>query len=344
MKQKIDLPKVIFGTSGLGNLYEALSDSTKYHIVKQSVEHSASPVVFDSAGKYGAGLALQSLGEQLKLLGVHKDNVLISNKLGWLRTKLTTAEPTFEPGVWKNLKHDAVQSISYEGILKCYEQGNDLLKGYNTSLVSVHDPDEYLAAAIDEDDKARRYEDILAAYQALADLKSSGHVKAIGVGAKNWKVIQRLAADVELDWIMIANSMTLHSHPAGLIEFMQKMQVKGTAIINSAVFNAGFLTGGDFYNYRRVTPETHEGKALFAWRNQFNMICNQFNIKPVAACVLFGLSAPGVISIALNTTNPDRVKQNIALAEAEIPADFWIELSEKGLIDADYLPLLLNKI
>ena len=42
---------------------------------------------------------------------------IISNKLGWIRTKLTAAEPTFEKGIWKGLKFDAVQSIGYERIL-----------------------------------------------------------------------------------------------------------------------------------------------------------------------------------------------------------------------------------
>ena len=42
-----------------------------------------------------------------------------------------------------DLKHDAVQDISYQGILDCYEQGNTLLGKYQARLVSVHDPDEY---------------------------------------------------------------------------------------------------------------------------------------------------------------------------------------------------------
>ncbi len=237
MPTKIDLPKVIFGTSGLGNLYQALDDNVKCAIIKESVDHSARPAVFDSAGKYGAGLALQSLGRFLKELNIRRQDVLISNKLGWLRTELTTDEPTFEPGIWKNLEHDAIQSISYDGILKCYEQGNELLDGYNANLVSVHDPDEYLGAAADDEDRDKRYADILNAYRALAGLKSRGEVKAIGVGAKDWKTIQQITADVDLDWIMIANSMTIHSHPPDLIDFMREMETKGIAIINSAVFN-----------------------------------------------------------------------------------------------------------
>src|SRR5437762_14314190 len=127
----IDLPKVIFGTGSMGNLYVATDMATKNAIVKECVQHSAKPSVFDTAGKYGAGLALESLGQCLKQLQVKPQDVLISNKLGWYRTELTTPEPTFEPGVWKNIQYDAEQRISYEGILQCFEQGNELLNGYN---------------------------------------------------------------------------------------------------------------------------------------------------------------------------------------------------------------------
>ena len=37
---------------------------------------------------------------------------MISDKLGWVRTALQTAKPTLEPGVWKDLKYDAVQKTT----------------------------------------------------------------------------------------------------------------------------------------------------------------------------------------------------------------------------------------
>jgi D-threo-aldose 1-dehydrogenase len=332
--EEICLPKVIFGTSGLGNLYVALPDEAKCGIVAESVRCSPKPAVFDSAGKYGAGLALESLGRSLTQLNIKPSDVLISNKLGWLRTPLTTAEPTFEPGVWRDLKYDAVQHISYEGILKCYEQGNELLGGYRAELVSVHDPDEYLNAAKDGREQAQRYQDILAAYQALNELKRDGEVKGIGVGSKDWRIIKKIALDVKLDWVMIANSMTIHSHPHELVEFMQELEKQGTLIINSAVFNGGFLTGSNYYNYQLKDPIEH--KSLYHWRELFYQLCTDHKIKPANACFAFGLNAPGVKSIALNTTNADRVAQNIALASLKIPAGFWKRMKEYGLIEESY--------
>lgn len=332
----ICLPPVVFGTSALGNLFEALDQSVKLQIVKEMITHSNGKVFFDSAGKYGAGLALESLGKCLEALGVNPDEVLISNKLGWLRTKLETEEPTFEPGVWKGLEHDAVQRISYDGIMECYEQGNELLNGYHAQLVSVHDPDEYLANATSEEEEAKLYQDILDAYRALSDLKKQGKVMGIGVGAKSWKIIQRITKDVSLDWVMIANSMTIKNHPPDLVAFMQELESKGVLIINSAVFHAGFLIGGKYFDYRLIQPDTEANKEIFKWREAFFSICKDFKVTPAQACTNFGLRAPGVVSIALNTTNPKRVKENAAMATVVIPSGFWDAMKSKGLIRADY--------
>lgn len=332
----LKIPPVIFGTSGLGNLFVALDDAVKCEIVKEVFAHSKGSVVFDSAGKYGAGLALESLGKCLQQLQISREDVIISNKLAWVRTPLKTPEPTFEVGVWKDLKYDAVQNISYDGIIECFDQGNDLLGGHIPQLVSVHDPDEYLATAKDEAEEGKLYEDILEAYRALADLKSMGKVKAIGVGAKNWKSIEKISHDVNLDWAMVANSMTIKSHPKDLLQFLETLKQKGVQIINSAVFHSGFLIGGDYYDYKLMNPELEENKALFTWRSDFFQLCKKFNIKPAEACVQFALSAPGVVSIALSTTNPERVKENIDMAYVEIPKEFWAQMKTKGLMSKDY--------
>jgi D-threo-aldose 1-dehydrogenase len=262
--------------------------------------------------------------------------VIISNKLGWLRSKLITDEPTFEPGVWKNLKHDAVQKISYEGIMECFEQGNEFLNGYHAQMVSVHDPDEYLATAENAQQSEALYEDILQAYEALYDLKRHGKVQSVGVGAKDWKVIERIAKDVELDWIMIANSMTIKRHPQALLDFIADMDRQGVYIINSAVFHSGFLVGGNYFDYRLVEKSNLQNDTLFQWREDFFKICNEFNVSPAQACVQFALKVPGVKSIALNTTDADRVQSNLAMIHSNIPMHFWRELRNRNLTEVDF--------
>ena len=332
----VKIPPIIFGTSALGNLYTALPDETKLEIVRNTFEYVPTPVVFDSAGKYGAGLALEKLGKCLDKLNITPENVVISNKLGWKRTPLLTPEPTFEQGVWMDLKNDAVQDISYEGIMHCYEQGNQLLGKYSPQLASVHDPDEYLSAATSSKDRDLRFAQIVDGYKALKDLKQKGLVKAIGVGAKNWKVIEEVSKEVELDWVMFANSMTIMNHPQDLLNFMKSLDDKHVSIINSAVFHAGFLIGGQYYDYRLIQPDTDENKAIFKWREDFFALCAKFNISPAVACISFATTAPGVVSIALNTSNPKRIKDNVEYVTTQVPAEFWHEMKQNSLISNEY--------
>lgn len=333
----VKIPPIIFGTSALGNLYTALSDETKLEIVEQSFKYVPAPVVFDSAGKYGAGLALEKLGECLEKLHISPSDVIISNKLGWKRTPLMGAEPTFEKGVWMDLKNDAAQDISYEGILHCYEQGNQLLgKGYSTQLASVHDPDEYLNGAQSSKEREKRFAEIVDAYKALAELKKNGSVKAIGVGSKSWRVIEEIAKEVSLDWVMFANSMTIMHHPQELLDFMSSLHRQKISIVNSAVFHAGFLIGGKFFDYRLIQPDTEENSRIFKWREDFFALCDKHQISPAVACVSFATTAPGVVSIALNTSNPKHIKGNVESVTTTVPPEFWEDMKKKNLIANDY--------
>ena len=212
-----------------GNLYHAVSHEDKLAVVRKIVESlPAGGVMFDSAGKYGAGLALEELGQCLKEIGVDPSAVIISNKLAWKRAPLLTDEPTFEPGAWVGLKNDATQDISYQGILDCYEEGNALLGEFNARVVSVHDPDEYLAAAVDDADLEKRRSDVLGAYRALQELKEAGEVDSIGVGAKDITAIDWISDHVALDWAMFACSITVKSHNVTARNLLKSWQTRGS--------------------------------------------------------------------------------------------------------------------
>ncbi len=336
-KTGLEAPQVVYGTSYLGNLYKALPYEEKLALMKKWFECTEKPVLIDSAGKYGAGLALEIIGKGLADLDISPEDIIISNKLGWYRVPLTTDEPTFEPGAWEELENDCIQTFGYEEIIKCFEQGNELLGGtYKSEVVSIHDPDEYLLASSDAADRKVRLQEISESYKALFDLKSQGKVKAVGIGSKDWKVIRELYESVKFDWVMFANSFTVYNHPKELLQFMDLLDSNGVGIINSAVFHGGFLTGGDKFDYQDVDPNSDKGKRLFGWRTKFNKLCEQYDVLPGDACLHFGLSHPAIVSIALNTSKPEKMNRNVEIIQREIPDTFWNSLKEEGLIESGY--------
>lgn len=333
----LTVPQVIYGTSYLGNLYTALLPAEKLALMEKWFECTEKPVVIDTAGKYGAGLALEVIGEGLAKLEIDPEDVVISNKLGWYRVPLTSDEPTFEPGAWVDLQNDCIQTFGYEAILKCFNQGNELLGAtYRSEVVSIHDPDEYLLTARDQEDRDQRLLEILESYRALFDLKKDGKVKAVGIGSKDWTIIRELYEHVPFDWVMIANSFTIFSHPEEILDFMDRLDANGVGIINSAVFHGGFLTGGDKFDYQDVNPDSAKGQKLFAWRDSFNSLCSSYSVKPGDACLHFGISHPAIVSIALNTSKPEKMNRNVEILHKEIPGDFWQAMKEGGLIDSGY--------
>ncbi len=336
-KTGLRVPQIVYGTSYLGNLYRVLPYADKLALMRKWFECTGKPVVIDSAGKYGAGLALEVIGRGMADLHVAPEDILISNKLGWYRVPLKTPEPTFEPGAWAGLENDAVQTFSYEGIVKCYEQGNKLLGGaYQAGLVSIHDPDEYLLAAMDVGSRSTRLENILESYRALFDLKEKGEVKAVGIGSKDWQVIQELYRHVPFDWVMLANSFTIFHHPPELLEFIDRLDRDGVGIINSAVFHGGFLTGGSLFDYREIPPDSEKGRIIYPWRSTFREICARHEVVPGDACMHFSLSHPAIVSLALNTSKPDKMIRNVEILQRKIPGDFWADMKEARLIDPDY--------
>ncbi|TWT40650.1 aldo/keto reductase [Botrimarina hoheduenensis] len=329
------LPLVVYGSSALGNLFRALPDEHKIDIVRAWLSTGDQPAVIDSAGKYGAGMALEVLGTCLRRLDAPADSVRIGVKLGWRRVPLTTDEPTFESGAWVGLTHDAEQCISASGIRACYEQSLELLgEPYRPGMVSVHDPDEYLDAASDKADREKRLSDVLEAYQELAKIRETTPGGTIGVGTKDWRVAQQLDTEVALDWVMLANCVTAYTHEPAALEFIAGLAERGVPVINSGVFNAGFLVGGDYFDYR--LPSATEDAALFRWREAFFALCERHDVAPSHACIRFGLSPPGVVSVALNTTNPDRVAENLRFASTALPRSFWDDARAAELISDDY--------
>jgi D-threo-aldose 1-dehydrogenase len=335
LNSQIKESSILFGTSSLGNLYQTLPYEKKKELIRETLTHAGQRPIFDTAGKYGAGLALETLGQILRDLDISPDMVSISNKLAWKQTELITPEPTFEPGVWKNLKNDAACDISYDGIMECFQQGADLLgKPYGFDLLSVHDPDEYLGSATNEKERDQRFGDILEGYRALEKLKKDGVTQSIGIGSKDWRIIASVVEEVDLDWVMLACSLTPYIHDLELVEFIETLRRRDVLVVNSAVFNGGFLVGGNHFDYRSVSPD--EDPELFSWRTTFLGLCKNHDVNPAVACIQFGMQLPGVVATALNTTDPSKVKRNVDAVKAQVPADFWDALRNSELVNSDY--------
>ena len=170
------------------------------------------------------------------------------------------------------------------------------------------------------------------AYKALFELKEKGEVKAVGIGAKDWLTIKELYSYVKFDWVMFANKLTIYHHPKEIIDFIESIHNDGVGIINSAIFNAGFLTGGEFFDYRKIDPDSADDQKLLVWRDAFFKICEKYAVLPGDACLKFAMAMPQVNAVALNPSKPSRIRRNVDVLAVDLPNGFWDALKAEKII------------
>ena len=188
-----------------------------------------------------------------------------------------------------------------------------MLGEYQPQLISVHDPDEYLDFAADADDRNERVDNMRGAYRALAELRNAGKAAGVGVGSKDWQVIRELDQHCELDWVMIANSFTIMDHHPELVEFIDALTNRDIAMINSAVFHGG-LFGGKLSTTRPIDPTDPEDADRLKWRERFQAVSERHGQQPFDAAVAFAISHPGIASVAMSTSRPDRIAEMVHAA------------------------------
>jgi D-threo-aldose 1-dehydrogenase len=207
-------------------------------------------------------------------------------------------------------------SLDSTSVMDEWEQSCRLLGSeYRPKLVSIFDADD-------------------CAWRAVSELKAAGIVRGAGIITTGSRARSSLAPPV--DWVVVAGGYTLMRHPPEILTVMAEFAERQIPVVVAGVFDGGFLVGGIRLDGRVLDANDPANRSLFAWRTAFAALCHAHGITPAHACIQFALSAPGVVAVALNSSHPDRVVQNVDAVVQEVPASFWSSLKEEGLLEPDY--------
>jgi D-threo-aldose 1-dehydrogenase len=166
-------------------------------------------------------------------------------------------------------------------------------------------------------------------YRALQELKSSGAIKAFGLGVNEVPACLEMMADIDIDVILMAGRYSLLDRSA-VEELLPLCEKRGTSITAGGVFNSGILaTGavpGSHFDY---TPATEEilGKV-----RAMEAVAAQA-AKPLAEFALqFPLNHPAVASVIIGTARPESLNRNMALTQNELPASAFAPFEPHTLV------------
>ncbi|WP_120633646.1 aldo/keto reductase [Ruegeria sp. EL01] len=315
---KLRLPVLGFGGAPLGGLLRANENAAAIEMIdatKASGYH-----YYDTAPFYGFGRSERLVGDCLR----GRDYVL-STKVGRL---LKPGHPENPSALgWPDpLPFTPVFDYSYDAIMRSYEDSLQRLGLDRIDMLFVHDIGEMThGAAANAAHVAALRED---GYRALEQLRSSGAVKAIGLGVNEIAMCREALTFGEWDVFLLAGRYTLLEQFA-LDDLLPECEERNTSIIIGGPYNSGALVGGDTWNYVAIPKEVADKVKRL-------LDCAKAHDVPLPAAALqFPLAHRAVVSVIPGLRDMDELRQTMIWVSTDIQPQFWQDLIQAGLIHAD---------
>ena len=316
------------GCASLGNLYHAIGDDEARATVDAAWD--AGMRYFDTAPYYGLGLSERRLGDALR--DRPRSQYRLSTKVGRL------LDPDIRPDLAPE-RHGFVTSMpfkvrydySYDGIMRSWEASLQRLGLARVDILLVHDIGTVTHGA----DNARHFADLAdSGYRALDELRRNGDIAAIGLGVNEWEICAQAMTIGQFDCFLLAGRYTLLEQEP-LHAFLPLCERHGASIILGGAYNSGILATGTrrggtvHYNYEPAPATIIERVA------RIEAVCDAHGVTLAAAALQFPLAHPVVASVIPGLGSAARVEQTAALWHEPIPAAFWHQLKDEGLLDPD---------
>ncbi|CAG0896007.1 unnamed protein product [Cyprideis torosa] len=314
-----------FGAAPIGNIFRPISEDESRAMMATAWD--AGIRSFDTAPMYGHGLSEARVGESLRWK--ERDDFLLITKVGRRLRPKKRSEIDFTPWV-DGLPFEMIFDYSYDGVMRAFEDSNQRLGLERIDVVFIHDIDVFTHG--EEQQKIHFKAAMDGAYRALEDLRSNGHVTAIGVGVNEAAVCHAALQHGDFDGFLLAGRYTLLEQDA-LDNFLPLCEERNAFVLVGGGFNSGILaTGakpGAKYNYAPA-PQDIMDKV-----SQIEQVCTEFAVSLPAAALQFVVAHPCVPSFVAGVRTTEQLQQNIAWMNAPIPAEFWQALKQRDLLRED---------
>jgi D-threo-aldose 1-dehydrogenase len=277
---------------------------------------------FDTAPLYGLGLSEVRVG---RLLARHpRKDYLVSTKVGRLLTPCAKEDVNgmfFVETPQVRFDYD----YSFDGVMRSYEDSLKRLRLDRVDILYVHDICAFAHGGRAGSEARIRELIEKGGWRALANLRDSGEVKAIGAGVNEWEPCARLLEVADPDLFLIAGRYTLLEQ-APIDTLFPECRRRGVGIVAGGPYNSGILAGGTTYNYADAPADVvSRARAIDA-------VCREHDVNLPAAALQFILANPLVVSVIPGGQNVRETRHNASVLDEPIPASLWQDLKDRKLL------------
>ncbi|MFF4477096.1 aldo/keto reductase [Streptomyces sp. NPDC001520] len=314
------------GTAPLGSMFRDVSTEEAAATVDAAWDHGIR--YFDTAPFYGAGLAEIRLGDALA--GRPRDQYVLSTKVG--RVILDEVEDPaardlgekgglFEHGRPNKMVHE----WTADATLRSIEDSLRRLRTDRLDIVWVHD----VAQDFHGDDWLAVYETArTGAFRVLQRLRDEGVIKAWGLGVNRVEPIE-LTLDLDEpkpDAFLLAGRYTLLDHDRALERLLPTAVGQGVDLVVGGPYSSGILAGGTHFEYQDAPAHIVEKVT------RIKELAERHGVSVKAAALQFALAHPATAAVIPGATRPSRIAEDVAALDETVPAAFWTELRDAGLV------------
>ncbi|MBG6238651.1 D-threo-aldose 1-dehydrogenase [Mycetocola sp. CAN_C7] len=315
---RVDHGRLTFGGASLGNLFHAVSDEQARATLETCWDLGIRS--YDTSPHYGLGLSERRIGAFLR--SKPRDEFLLSTKVG--RLLEPTPERAGEPDdTWFVVPSTARRRWDYsaDGIRRSLDDSLERLGLDRVDILYLHDPEQYRA------EQSETGASISGALAALAGLRESGLVGAVGVGTSDVGILRSAVEHSDIDLLMVSNRYTLLDSTAASLSPL--CDEHGVGMVAVGVFNSGLLAtpqprADAHFEYGPVPP------AMLDRAHRIAAVCAAHGVELPAAALQFSLRDPVVRSVAVGSADPDEMRENVERMAVEIPDALWSDLTDQA--------------
>ena len=310
-RSNLEVTRLSLGTAPLGGLFASVTDKDGDELLNSALDLGIN--YFDTAPQYGHGVAEIRLGRALQNARVP---FVVETKVGRVLKRVEGVEPE----KWfPDAPRDIVPIYDYSkaGIRQSFEESLERLGLPHIDIVLMHDSEDYIPEAIDN------------AFPVLADLRSQGLIKAIGLGMNYVEPALEIMKNTDLDIALIAGRYTLLDQVAQE-ELFPYALANNIDISMGGVLNSGVLANpapGATYNYLPASDE------IIARAKKICDFLKERNVPLIAAAVQFPMRHPAVTSVVTGPRNVSELQTYVDGFDFPIPESVWVDLENSGLVE-----------
>ncbi len=312
------------GGVAVGNGFAAATDAQSEQAL--AAAYAAGVRYFDTSPWYGLGLSERRFGHHLHNHPARE--YTLSSKVGRL---LTATAGELQETMWKDpspfhYRYD----YSADGVRRSVEDSLNRLGVAQLDVVFIHDLSPDNEKDLGMPWGQRFAEAAKGAMPELTRMREEGLIKAWGFGVNRPEPALRAIAEADPDIFLLACQYSLLDHEQALHETFPKIAAHGASVVVGSPLLAGYLAGRERYLYDGKVPQWAPQK-----RAKVQAICDRHGVDLRTAALQFA-DAPEVVSAVIpGARSPEQVQANVASMAVAVPAAFWAELKQEGLIAAD---------